>query len=475
MRQNVVTMTSANINGVRTTGIYCRSGCSGQPLARNVTIYPSPIAAEAQGFRPCLRCRPDRMAPSPPEGEALVARAMRMVGEGALDTCTEAELARRLATSERHLRRLFLSEVGATPDFIARSRRAHFARRLLDETDLPMPVLASAAGFGSVRQMNRAIRQTFRFTPTELRNKRGRADRMVADGGVRLQLPYDGALTFSRTLDYLAMRAVPGVEGVDGGVYRRTVVTCGFPGVIEIAKGGAGHLDVTAHLASLASLIDVAARARRIAGLDQPAGAARHLRRDPLLRGLVAKSPGMRVPGAWDAFEVGVRIIIGQQISVRGASTIAGRIARSFGEALDGVAAFGLTHAFPPAERVAALRLDQLRTVGLTQARAESVRAFARSCADGRLALDGSQTLDEVVGSLRELPGIGPWSAQLIAMRAGSYADAFPAEDLGLRRAAGVLLRRDGDVSAAELTERAEAWRPYRALAAMHLWASLDH
>jgi AraC family transcriptional regulator of adaptative response / DNA-3-methyladenine glycosylase II len=243
--------------------------------------------------------------------------------------------------------------------------------------------------------------------------------------------------------------------------------------VIEIANGGAGHLHVTAHLASLASLIDVSTRARRIAGLDQPASATRHLRGDPLLRGMVGKAPRMRVPGAWDAFEVSVRIIVGQQISVRGASTIAGRIGRAFGAPVAGVEVLGLTHTFPAAERVAALRMEQLRTIGLTQSRAESVRGFARAYADGRLALDGSQTLHDLVTSLRELPGIGPWSAQLIAMRAGSYMDAFPAEDLGLRRAAGVMLGREGELTAAELAERAEAWRPYRALAAMHLWASL--
>jgi AraC family transcriptional regulator of adaptative response / DNA-3-methyladenine glycosylase II len=396
-----------------------------------------------------------------------------MINDGALDAYTEVELASRLATSERHLRRLFLAELGATPDFIARSRRAHFARRLLDETDLTMPVVAAAAGFRSVRQMNRMMLETFRFTPTELRAKRGRADRLAADGGLRLRIQHTGPVAFGSTVEYLAARAIGGVESVAGETYRRTVVMCGYPGVIEIARGDAGHLHVTAHLPALTSLIDVVARVRRISGLDQPAEAASMLKRDPMLRPLIGRRPGLRVPGAWDPFEVGVRVIIGQQISVRGAGTITGRIAQLFGTRVDGIAAFGLTHTFPAAERVAALRIDQLREAGLTHSRADSVRAFARAYVDGSVMLDGSRALEDVVGALTALPGIGPWSANLIALRALSSMDAFPAEDLGLRKAASALLERDALISAAELGERAEAWRPYRALAAMHLWSSL--
>lgn len=466
-------MNATAISGVRTTGIYCRSGCSATPLSRNVTLYPTTIAAEASGYRPCLRCRPDRLPPLALEGETIVARALRMISDGALDGWTEVELAARLAASERHLRRLFLAELGATPDFIARSRRAHFARRLLDETDLAMPVISAAAGFRSVRQMNRVMAETFRFTPTELRARRGRADRMVADGGLRLRLPYAGKLAFDQALRYLQARAIPGVESVEGQTYRRTVVMCGYPGVIEVAPGDAGHLYVTAHLPSLASLIDAVARVRRIAGLDQPAEAAALLRRDAKLRPLIARTPGLRVPGAWDPFEVGVRVLVGQQISVRGASTISGRIAQRFGEPIDGVGAFRLAHTFPGADRIAAARLEHLRDAGLTEARATTVRAFARAFAGGGLRLDGSQTLEDTVAALVALPGVGPWSANLIAMRAAGHLDAFPAEDLGLRKAAAAVLGRDRALTAAELSERAQAWRPYRAVAAAYLWSTL--
>jgi AraC family transcriptional regulator of adaptative response / DNA-3-methyladenine glycosylase II len=470
MRENTG-MTTTTISAVRTTGIYCRAECTASPLSRNVTLYPTTIAAEAGGYRPCLRCRPDRLPPSSLPGEALVARALRMISDGALDGASEEELGRRLGVSGRHLRRLFQGEAGATPDFIARSRRAHFARRLLDETDLAMPVVASAAGFASVRQMNRMMMETFRFTPTELRAKRRDRDRMVCDGGLRLRVPFSGAPAFDRTLAYLAMRAVPGVEAVDGETYRRTVMACGYPGVIEISRGDRAHLHVTVHLASLTSLIDVVARVRRIAGLDQPAEAERALRRDPMLRALIARAPGLRVPGAWDPFEVSVRVIIGQQVSVRGASTLSGRIARAFGDPVDGIAEMGLSHVFPTAERLAGARIEQLREAGLTHARAETVRAFARAYADGRVALDGSLTLDDVLSRLQAVPGVGAWTAHVIAMRACGHLDAFPSGDLGLRRSATALLGRDGAVTASELEERAESWRPYRAVAAIHLWS----
>jgi len=314
-----MTLETLPISGVRTTGIYCRDGCSGRPHARNVTRFASPVAAEAAGLRPCLVCRPDRLPPLA-DNDALVSRALVLIAEGVLDDATEDTLATRLGLTARHLRRLFTERVGATPAFVARSRRAHFARRLLDETDLRMADIADASGFNSVRQMNRVMLETFRFTPQQLRARRRNADRLVADGGLALRVPYAGPLAFRELLAYFAPRAIPGVESVDlalrGGTYRRTFTTHGQPGVIEVSQAATAtrdqHLAVIAHLPTFSTLIDEVARCRRLFGLDRPTAAATPLAADPLLGPLTRGLPGLRVPGAWDPFEVAVRIILGQ-------------------------------------------------------------------------------------------------------------------------------------------------------------------
>jgi AraC family transcriptional regulator of adaptative response / DNA-3-methyladenine glycosylase II len=454
-------------SAVVTTGIYCRPGCSARPKAENVRLFDLAAGAEAAGFRPCLRCRPYRVdLPVSWRDPELVCRAVQMIVAGALDAGTETQLAGRLGVSARHLRRLFASYVGVTPDGLARSRRAHFARRLLDDTDLTVTDVAFASGFGSVRQLNRATRDLFHAVPQDLRARRRLADRLVADGGLVLRLPFAGAVDWPATAAYLQARAIPGVEAVAGLTYRRTVVVDGDPGVIELGPGGDDHLVVRAHLPHWEGLIHVAGRARRMAGIDIDIdeGVA-HLAADEVIGGLVVKRAGLRVAGTWDAFETGVRAIVGQQISVRAATTLTGRISSRWGTPLHGLAAWKLTHTFPTAAVVADA---DLAAVGLTTARADAVRAFARAVNADEIRLDGSVGLDALAGSITAVSGLGPWTANYLALRMGER-DAFPAGDLGLRRS--YERRAPGDIGG--LAAASERWRPWRALAAAHLWADL--
>ena len=447
--------------GVVTTGIYCRPGCSGAPLERNTRPYTFAAAAEAAGFRPCLRCRPDREpAPGWVDAPELVCRALRSIADGALDDATEDALAARLGVSARHLRRLFDVNVGATPAEVARSRRAHFARRLLDDTDLPLAHVSTAAGFNSVRQFNRVMKDVFRFTPQELCARRRAPDRLVADGGLELRVPYRPPLAWPAMLSFLAPRAIPGVETVDleGGVYRRVVALGDAPGVIEVWDEPARNaLRLRLHLPTFDGLVHLLASVRRLFDLDaDPTVIDTALARDRTLRPLVRARRGVRVPGAIDPFEVSVRAVLGQQVSVGAATRLAGRLVERYGCPVPGVAALGLTHLFPDAPTLA--RAD-LTDVGLTSARARAVNALARSVAAGDLELDRARDLDHTLAELQTLPGFGPWTAQYVAMRACGERDAFPASDLGLRRALG-------DNPSA----RAEAWRPWRAYGAVQIW-----
>lgn len=448
---------------VHTTGIYCRPGCPARPNPENVRPYQLAAAAEADGYRACLRCRPYRMDhPVDGIGPELVCRGVRLIVSGALDQGNEMELAARLGVSARHLRRVFVAHVGVTPDQLARSRRAHFARRLLDDTDLTITDIAFTAGFGSLRQLNRACRDVFRATPSELRARRRSRDRLVADGGLTLRLGFHPPLDRDAALDYLAARAIAGVEHVAGGVYRRTILIGEDPGVLEILPGGDDHLLLRAHLPHWEGLIHVVQRARRIFNLDTDHVAAnRHLAGDHMLGPLVNARPGLRMPGAWDPFEVGVRAIIGQQVSVAAASTLTGRVVQRHGTPVGGLGQMGLTHMFPSASTLASADLEGL---GLTTARIAAIQAFARAVLDGDVRLDGSGSLIDLEASLVPLPGIGPWTAQYLGLRLGE-PDAFPATDLGLRRAV-----QNG--SSSSLDELAEHWRPWRAHAAIHLWLS---
>jgi AraC family transcriptional regulator, regulatory protein of adaptative response / DNA-3-methyladenine glycosylase II len=451
-------------SAVVTTGIYCRPGCSARPRAENVRRFPLAAAAEAAGYRACLRCRPYRSPQSVPwTGPELVCRAVQLILDGALDRRTEAELGGRLGVSARHLRRLFIAELGVTPDGLARSARAHFARRLLDDTDLTVTEIAFAAGFGSLRQFNRVCREVFRASPSTLRARRRTTDRLAADGGLSLRLPFHGPLDWDALVAYFAARAIPGVEHVSGDTYRRTIVIDGDPGVLELFPGGGDHLMLRAHLPHWEELIHVVGRARRIASLDfdldEP---AMQLADDPTIGPLLKARPGLRPPGAWDPLETGVRAIVGQQVTVAAANTIAGRLVERLGNPVPGLRQLGLSHTFPSAATLAAADLSGL---GLTQARAAAVRTFARAVAGDTVRLDRSLKLDRLVASLTALDGLGPWTANYLALRLGE-PDACPITDLRLQRAFPGHARQ----SVTALSAVAERWRPWRALATTHLW-----
>jgi len=453
--------------GVRTTGVYCRPICPARtPKAQNVTFFKCAAAAEEAGFRPCLRCRPET-APGTPAWagtSAVVARALRLIDAGALDDDNADGLAARLGVGERQLRRLFVKHLGAAPARVARARRVHFARRLLDETDLAVTKIALASGFGSIRQFNDAIRETFHASPTELREKR-RA--RPAAGGLTVRLPYRPPLPWDALLGFLAARATPGIETVEDGAYRRTIRVGDEAAAIEVQPNAERHhvvlrIDAPDHL----RLIDVVERVRRVLDLAaDPDRIADHLRRDRRLRRMVERLPGLRVPGAWDPFELTVRAILGQQVTVRGATTLAGRLALRFGTPVD--LGPGLTRLFPLPSALADAPLEK---IGLPAARAKTIRSLATAVAEGRLALESAQGTEELAARLRELPGIGPWTAEYVAMRALGEPDAFPAADLGVRAALG---NGAGPLPAKKVAELAEAWRPWRAYAVMYLWNSL--
>ncbi len=432
------------------------------------------MGAESAGYRPCLRCRPDRLPPYvDSDATGIVARAIGLISEGALDSAGEDVLASRLGISARHLRRLFIERIGATPSHVARTRRAHFARRLLDESDLQVSEIAFAAGFASVRQMNRVMLDIFHFTPSELRSRRRNADRLVADGGLAVRVPYRGPLLFREMLAHRAARAIQGVEVVEGNVYRRTIDVCGYPGVVEVSDEADGrHLRLVAHLPSLGTMIHEVERCRRLFGLDRPAGGETFLLNDPVLGSAVARNPGVRVAGSWDPFETAIRIILGQQVSVAGATTLSGRLVRALGRPVPGLGPMGLSHLFPAADVIAEISVSRLAELGLTRARAESIRAFSWAWAAGEVRFDAGQDIDRLVGGLCELPGIGPWTAHMIALRAAGHPDAFPGSDLGLLRAAGAFCGVEGTARQRWLEERSAAWRPNRSLAATYLWSA---
>jgi len=455
---------------VSTTRIYCRPVCPAPPPKfTNVRFYAVAAAAAAAGYRPCRRCRPETAPGSPAWNgtSATVARALRLIASGAGDESGVEGLAAQLGLGARQVRRLFDRHVGATPVAVAQTRRVHFAKRLLDETTLPVTEVAWAAGFRSLRRFNSVFKETFDMAPSAMR--RGRVGAGTGDtSNISLKLAFRPPFDWQGLVAFLAARAIPGVERVTAETYARTVRLGDVTGVVSVRRVlGGSHVVLAAPAEFAPVLLDVVGRVRRVFDLDaDPAAIADALGEDELLSPVFAKRPGLRVPGAWDVWELAVRAILGQQVSVAGACTMLGRLVAAHGETLAGPAAL-LTHVFPGPERLAAARLEE---IGLTGRRAETVRELARRVARGERLLSPSPTLEEAIARLVAVPGIGPWTAQYIAMRALAEPDAFPAGDLWLRRA---VAQGGEDWPERRLRERAEAWRPWRAYAALALWSTL--
>ncbi len=394
-------------------------------------------------------------------------RGLRLIAEGALDDAGVEELADRLGVTSRHLRRLFVQHVGASPLAVAHTQRLHFAKRLIDQTSLPMADISVAAGFGSVRRFNDTFRKTYGRSPRELRKDGGTETRKTA---LRVLLPYRQPYDWHALLDFFAGRATPGVELIAGGSYLRTVRVGDAAGIIQVHDVG-DALALSVHGIDTASLFPVVQRIRDVFDVDAPVDdIAAVLRRDSRLRSFLRTNPGVRVPGAWDGFELSVRAILGQQVSVQAATTFAGRIAERYGEPVS-IAVDGVQDApvrmFPEPERLVRARLEHL---GIIRSRAQTIRDLARAVIRGDVSFDPAQTVEVFQDSLTAIQGIGDWTAEYVAMRAMKYPDAFPASDLGLLRAFD---SADGTrLRPAELQAHAEAWRPWRAYAALLIWGS---
>ncbi|HET7293514.1 MAG TPA: AlkA N-terminal domain-containing protein [Vicinamibacteria bacterium] len=449
---------------VVSTGIYCRPICPvPSPKKANVRYYATAAAAAEAGFRPCLRCRPEA-APGTPAWlgtSAVVRRGLRLIQDGALDAVSVERLATRLGIGPRHLRRLFLRHLGATPVTLAQTRRLHFAKRLLDATELPITDVALAAGFGSVRRFNAVFRGTYGRAPRELRKRRGAP--AEAGDGVALELAFRPPYDWEQVRDFLAVRAVPGVERVDAQGYARTVAMNGAHAVVRLRPVAEERaLELRVHGAAPEVLFQLVSTARRAFDLAaDPDRIARELGRDRLLAPFVRRRPGLRIPGAWDPFECAVRAVLGQQVSVAAARTLAARLVARAGKRIAGDAA-DLTHLFPDAKALAAANLDGL---GITGARVAALRALSRAVIEG--AVDFAAPVEEVQAALAALPGFGSWTAQYVALRALGEPDAFPAADLVLRRVAAA---GGPPFTSRALESRAEAWRPWRGYAVFHLW-----
>jgi AraC family transcriptional regulator of adaptative response / DNA-3-methyladenine glycosylase II len=419
-------------SAVVTTGIYCRPGCGARPLAHNVRLFEHPAAAEAAGFRACHRCRPYRIAgPVGSSAPELVCEAVQRVIMGALDDGgTEAALARQVGVSARHLRRLFLRHLGATPDQLARYRRAHFARRLLDDTDLTAADIAFASGFGSLRQFNRSMQEVFGASPTDLRDRRRRADRLTADGGLALRLPTVPGYRWDAMCAFLAARRIPGVEAADNNTYRRTITVAGAPGLLEVSPGDRDCLLLRVHLPYWEGLIHVVACVTQLLGTerDESAGVT-VLSSDPVLAPLVAERPGLAVPGAWNPFELEVWTVLSGHPD---RDRLLDALVTSFGIPVPGLPD-GLTRTFPDAAAVA----------------------------DGNLAALGFPEAE--AGAITRLAAGSGGNSSYVAFRTGRR-DAFPREDPALQAALTDL----------GLAGPAIAWQPWLALAGAHLIAHGD-
>jgi AraC family transcriptional regulator of adaptative response / DNA-3-methyladenine glycosylase II len=457
---------------VRTTGIYCRPICPArQPNLCNVIFMPSAAAAEAAGFRPCLRCRPET---SPDIAawhgtSSTVTRALALIAAGALNGGDVDGLASRLGMGERQLRRLFQKHLGASPNAVAQTRRSLFAKQLITDTQLSMTDVALAAGFGSVRRFNDTFQKLYGRAPRTLR--RSEAAWPAGASAVTLTLPYKPPYDWSAMIGFLSARAIPGVEHVRPGLYARTICIGEAHGTIEVRpakpRQGRHALLATIRFPAITALPAIVDRIRRIFDLGaDPIVIEEQLSRDPRLAPLVAARPGLRVPGAWDGFELAVRGILGQQITVKAATGLAGKLSAAYGTPLPSSDRC-LSFIFPFPGQLAGA--DLAATLGMPRARAAAISSMAAAVLADPGLFAPAQGLEHAVTRLRALPGIGEWTAQYIAMRALREPDAFPAADIGLLRAVATATGRPNP---AQLLLRAEAWRPWRAYAAVHLWTS---
>lgn len=442
--------------GVVTTGIYCRPICPAQaPKEQNVRYFPTAAAAAEAGLRPCLRCRPETSPGTPAwmGTSATVSRALRLIGECALDDGGVEELSERLGLSSRQLRRLFQQHLGASPVTVAQTRRVHFAKRLMDETGLPLTGIALASGFRSIRQFNDVFLTLYGRPPRDFRKKAASS----APGAYTFRLSYRPPYAWDAVLRFLELRAIPGVERVRGTAYLRTFMLDGKAGQLSVKAAEGDAVILRVEYPEPSQLFRIVERTRRIFDLGaDPQLIAAQLGTDPLMRPLLKRLPGLRVPGAWDGFELAVRAILGQQVSVAAATTMSGRIARSFGSPFNQSSADD-SRIFPDA---AVLAQVDLTSIGLTKQRAATIKELAERVASGEIRFDAQ--VDGLRRALLSVRGIGPWTVEYVAMRALGEPDAFPETDLALRKAVP-----EG------LLERSALWRPWRAYAAMYLWMSL--
>ncbi|SEJ25103.1 AlkA N-terminal domain-containing protein [Demequina mangrovi] len=465
------------VTAVRTTGIYCRPSCPARTPARaNVDFYPSAAAAQRAGFRSCRRCFPDDSPGSPRwrVGEDVASRAMRLIDDGVVEREGVAGLAHRLGYTERHVTRVLTDELGAGPQALAIAHRLHHARTLLETTALPVADVAFAAGFGSVRQFNDAARAGWALTPSEVRGRSRAASEGAAEGWtrVRLRLRHRAPADIPRVLAWLGARAVTGMETWDGEAYARTM-RLPHGGARVLVSSREGHVEAELELEDVRDLSAAVARCRRLLDLDaDPVAIDEALSADPLLHAHVAAAPGLRVPGAVEPFEMVVRAIVGQQVSVAGARSTLGTLVATFGADLsvpggaperEPAVLSVPTRVFPAPEALA----DVDPGMGLMpRARWRAVSGAARAMLDGDLDLGPGADRAGARRALLAIPGIGPWTAEYVALRALGDPDAFPNGDLVLRKATGL----DGPA----LERAAEAWRPWRAYAALHLWTAVS-
>jgi AraC family transcriptional regulator, regulatory protein of adaptative response / DNA-3-methyladenine glycosylase II len=456
---------------VITTGIYCRPSCPVvPPKPENMRFFASAAAAQQAGFRACKRCRPDASPGSPQWNERadLVARAMRLIGDGVMDTGGVPALAARLGYSVRQVERQLLAELGAGPLALARAQRAQTARLLIETSSLPMGEIAFAAGFASIRTFNDTVQEVFALSPSQLRRRAGRREAPAAPGMLQLRLPFRVPLVPDNLFGHLAATAVPGVEEWRDGAYRRTLRLPNGHGIVAL-RPGPEHIGCQLALTDLRDLAIAISRCRRLLDLDaDPAAVGELLRADPALAPLVGKAPGRRVPRTVDAAEFAVRVVLGQQVSVGAARTHAGRLAAAHGGPVEDPAG-GLTRLFPD---VAALAAVDPATLAVPASRRATFAALTGALAAGAIDLGAGSDWQQARSQLSELPGIGPWSVETMAMRGLGDPDAFVPGDLGVRVAA----RQLGlPATPAALTRRAARWRPWRSYAVQYLWATGEH